>query len=134
MDVEEDVLDAYPVRTRGATASPDDAPSPDALYLKALPLLKEARTSTLGLFPAYDADALREAETLLRDVVDRSETESFLWGEALFYLGKVNIAQKDVTTARDLLQRLAQGDTRRSDEAYQILVRLQEIRPAGEAS
>lgn len=133
MRVEQDVLESYPLRTRSAAPAERTA-SPDDLYLQALPLLKNARQTTLGLFPTYDTEALQRAETLLNDVVDQSTPESFLWGEALFYLGKVHLAKREVAQARSTLQRVAQSDTRRSDEAYELLVRLQSVAPAEDPS
>jgi hypothetical protein len=132
MKIDPDVVDSYQVRTRSASpSSPADSMTADALYLKALPLLRTARTSTLGLFPRYDAERLSEAETLLQSVVERAQPGSFLSREARFYLGKVNLAQDDVQTARSYLKAVAGGDGRRAEEAYRILKRLQEVAPAG---
>ena len=129
MKVDSDVIRSYSLRTRGDNTGLEEQ-SPDALYLEALPLLQSARHTTLGLFPRYDSESLTEAESLLQNVARRTETGSFLWGESLFYLGKVHLAQEDVNAARDALHLVAQSDTRRSDEAYTILVRLEEVRPS----
>ena len=125
MQVDEDVLDTYPLRTRGESSTT----TTDALYLEALRHLRDARQSTLGLFPSFDETALREAETRLVQVADRTDPNSFLWGEALFYLGKINLAQEDVQTARQALKQVAQSDGRRAEEAYELLVQLQDVAP-----
>jgi tetratricopeptide (TPR) repeat protein len=131
MEIDPDVVDSYRVRTRSAAPppSPADSMTADALYLKALPLLRTARTSTLGLFPRYDAERLAEAETLLQSVLERTQPGSFLSREARFYLGKVNLAQDDVPQARSYLKAVAEGQGRRAEEAYRILRRLQEVAP-----
>lgn len=129
MEVDNNMLETYPLRTRGETAAPT---STDKLYLEALRYLKDARESTLGLFPSYDATALQEAETRLAKVVDRTDPNSFLWGEALFYLGKINLAQEDVPTARQALKQVAQSDGRHADAAYDLLVQLQEVDPSSD--
>jgi TolA-binding protein len=126
VDVNEDVIESYQTRVRSPLPEAEEDTTADDLYLQALPLLRNARTSTLGLFPHFDHRKLREAESLLQRVVDQTEAGSFLRLEAYFYLGKVNLAQGEVETARSNFKRVVQREGRRATEAYQILKRLQE--------
>ena len=131
VDVDEDVVESYQPRLRSpmATTARNDT-TPDDLYLQALPLLRSARTSTLGLFPHVDHRKLREAEGLLRRVVDQTDSGSFLQLEAHFYLGKINLSQGEVEAAREHFKIVVRQEGRRTTEAYQILKRLEETYPA----
>lgn len=130
MDVDEDVINSFQdVRTRSAT--PADTVTADAIYLRALPLLRDARTTTMGLFPHFDPQKLAEAEQLLNRVVASTERGSFLQLEAHFYLGKVRLAQGRVNEARSHFKAVVQHEGRRATEAYRILKRLEEEHPAG---
>jgi tetratricopeptide (TPR) repeat protein len=131
MDVSTDVIEGYQTRVRSPMPQASADTMPDDLYLRALPLLRNARTSTLGLFPHFDLRKLSEAESLLQRVVDRTEPGSFLQLEAYFYLGKINLAQGEVETARTQFQEVVRREGRRAESAYQILKELEEIRPVG---
>lgn len=131
MDVSTDVIEGYQTRVRSPMPQASADTTPDDLYLRALPLLRNARTSTLGLFPHFDLRKLSEAESLLQRVVDRTESGSFLQLEAYFYLGKINLAQGEVETARTQFKEVVRREGRRAESAYQILKELEEVRPAG---
>jgi hypothetical protein len=125
-DVSDRVVSSYAdTRTRGP-ATPDTMQVQD-VYLEALSLLRGARTSTLGLFPRFDPEKLGRAEQLLTQVTEQTPPSSFLALEAQFYLGKVNLAQRQVDTARAQLRRVVKRDGRQADEARRILRRLQEL-------
>jgi len=130
VDVNEDVIESYQARVRSPIAAARNDTTPDDLYLQALPLLRSARTSTLGLFPHVDHKKLREAEGLLQRVIGQTEPGSFLQLEAHFYLGKINLAQGEVEVARDHFKTVVQQEGRRTTEAYQVLKRLEETYPA----
>lgn len=131
MDVSTDVIEGYQTRVRSPMPQASADTTPDDLYLRALPLLRNARTSTLGLFPHFDLRKLREAESLLQRVVDQTESGSFLQIEAYFYLGKINLAQGEVETARAQFKEVVRREGRRAESAYQILKELEEVRPVG---
>jgi tetratricopeptide (TPR) repeat protein len=131
MDVSTDVIEGYQTRVRSPMPQASADTTPDDLYLRALPLLRDARTSTLGLFPHFDLRKLSEAESLLQRVVDRTEPGSFLQLEAYFYLGKINLAQGEVETARTQFKKVVRREGRRAESAYQILKELEEVRPVG---
>lgn len=97
------------------------APSPDALYLKALKQLREARTSVLGLFPRYDDVALSEAERLLGEVIAAEDAGSFVQLDAYYFLGKIHLARGDKPEARDALLRVVRGEGRNAPAASDIL-------------
>lgn len=133
MDVNEEVIATFQdTRTRGATSV--DTVTADAIYLRALPLLRDARTSTVGLFPHYDHNKLNEAERLLRDVVASTSAGAFLQLEARFYLGKVNLAQRDLDAARSHFKEVVRHEGRRATEAYRILREIEREYPAGNRS
>ena len=116
--------------TRSAVPSADTVTA-DQLYVDALTAVRNARTSTLGLFPSYDTQTLNRAEELLTQVLDRTEAGSFLALEAQFYLGKVKLAQGQVEPARSHLKIVVQREGRMAAEAQSILKTLQEEYPVG---
>jgi hypothetical protein len=132
-------VEGYPggsesLRLRGGAASesssesssPADSSRLDQRYLRALRSLRAARTTTLGLFPRYDAEALRRAEGRLEAVVEEAQAGSFLHLEALFFLGKARLAQGDKAGATRALRRVAGGGGRLTPEAQDLLNALYE--------
>lgn len=131
VDVSNQVVDNYTsTATRSAVPS-TDTPEVDQAYVDALTAIEEARTSTLGLFPRYDAEKLTQAEQHLTSVIDRAEAGSFLALEARFYLGKVYLAQERVDEARSHFKIVVEREGRMADEALDILETLQEEYPVG---
>jgi len=125
VDVSDRVVESYSTtRTRSPVPSADTV-SAQARYLEALSTLREARTSTLGLFPRYDADAVARARELLTDVVEQEDAGSFLALEARFYLGKVHLAQGHIESARSNFRTVVERGGRQAEEARDILLRLQ---------
>lgn len=125
VNVDQDVLDSYQMRTRSVAPDPGSI-SVDQTYLMALRTLDGARQSTFGLFPHYDTDKLGRSEELLRTVIERTDDGSFVQLEALYYLGNVQLAQGDVEQARRNLKAVVQLEGRRAEEAYTILKELQQ--------
>lgn len=133
VNVSSQVVDNYTsTATRSAMPSADTVTA-DQLYVKALTAVRNARTSTLGLFPSYNTKTLNRAEELLTQVLDRTEAGSFLALEAQFYLGKVKLAQGQVEPARSHFKIVVQREGRMAAEAHSILKTLQEEYPAGSA-
>ena len=122
-------VEGYSLTLRGAPAAADTT-STDALYLQALRTLRDARTTTLGLFPRYDQQKLGQAEQLLQRVIKREESRSFLQVEAHFFLGKVHLGQGKIEAARSNFQTVATSEGRRAAEAVEILTQLQKQYPA----
>jgi len=121
VDVSNQVVDNYTsTTTRSATPSPDTGTA-GQLYVEALTAVQSARTSTLGLFPSYDAGSLDRAEQLLQKVLDRSDRGSFLALEAHFYLGKVCLAQRQVDEARSHFKTVVKREGRMAEESQDIL-------------
>lgn len=129
VDLSETEIQGYQLTTRG-TPRGEGASSNDTRYLQALQTLRDARTSTLGLFPRYDQEQLAQAEQLLQQVVESEEEGSFLQVEASFFLGKVCLAQGNVEAARTHFRDVAARQGRRAEEAVDILTVLQEQYPA----
>lgn len=126
VDVSTQMVESYySTNTRSATPSADTLTA-DGLYLEALSILRDARTSTLGLFPRYDSDALEETETKLKRVLEQTESGSFLALEAQYYLGKVALAQGRVEAARDRFETVVEREGRLAEDARRILQTLQE--------
>lgn len=126
VEVSSQVVDNYADTNLRSPVPEADTASADEQYLKALSTLRKARTSTLGLFPRYDQDALAQAEQGLSRVLGRVEAQSFLALEAHFYLGKISLAQEEVEAARRHFKTVVKGEGRRADEAYDILKTLQQ--------
>jgi TolA-binding protein len=130
VDVSEQVIESYaPAEARRGPASDAEADTmrTQDRYLEALSSLRAARTAPLGLFPEYDADTVRRAEQLLRDVVAREEGGTFLALEARFYLGKAHLAQRQVEEARTQFEAVVAGEGRQADEARRILDALSDV-------
>lgn len=125
IDTDELYLEGF---NRGAMRSGNEATSaassPDALYLQALKQLRGARTSILGLFPHYDAAALREAEGLLGEVITAEDAGSFVQLDAYYFLGKIHLARGDKPAAREALLRVVRGEGRNAPAASDILQHL----------
>ncbi|MEF8795430.1 MAG: hypothetical protein V5A22_03120 [Salinivenus sp.] len=127
VDVSDQMVESYySTNTRSATPSTVDTTQAGPLYLDALGTLRGARTSTLGLFPDYDTEALEQAETRLKRVLERTEQDSFLALQAQFYLGKTYLAQGHVDAARARFERVAEHGGLRAEEARRILGVLKE--------
>lgn len=121
VDVSDQVIDNYVATELRSADSESDSASVDDRYLKALSALRAARTTSLGLFPRYDAEKLNRAERLLKQVLDQVDTGSFLALEAHFYLGKVSLAEGEIEAARDHFETVVGGEGRKMDEAHEIL-------------
>jgi anti-sigma-K factor RskA len=126
VEVSSQVVDNYADTNLRSPVPESDTASVDEQYLEALSTLREARTSTLGLFPHYDQEALARTKQALNRVLERVERGSFLALEARFYLGKVSLAQEEVETARRHFKTVVKGEGRQADEAYDILKTLQQ--------
>jgi flagellar biosynthesis GTPase FlhF len=122
---EELSVQGYRMRDGGAS-TPTDSASADARYLRALASLRKARSSTLGLFPRYDAERLRRAERLLRKVTEQTESDSFLHLEALYFLGKTQLAMGQREAARTSLRRVIEGQGRKAGAAREVLRTLED--------
>jgi TolA-binding protein len=131
VEVSDQMVESYYSANTRSLAPAADTLTADALYLQSLSTLQHARSSTLGLFPAYDADSLQQAETGLKQVLARTDAGSFLGLEAQFYLGKIHLAQKQVEAARTRFRTVVEQDGRRADEARRLLRELDEATPAG---
>ncbi len=129
VDASETHIEGYTLTTRG-TAATGTVDTSGALYLDALRTLREARESTLGLFPRYNAGKLTRAEELLQQIIEREGPRSFLQVEAYFFLGKVHLAQGNIEAARSNFQTVTLREGRRSMEAAEILTKLQREYPA----
>lgn len=133
VDVSNQVVDNYnSTATRSAVPSRDTLTA-DQLYVDALSAVRDARTSTLGLFPSYDAKKLDRAEELLTRALDRTESGSFLALETQFYLGKVRLAKGQVDAARSNFRTVVEQEGRMAAEARSILETLRTEVPEGEA-
>ena len=119
----------YTANTRSATPTSDTASASD-LYLRALSSLRDARTSTFGLFPNYNPDSLQKVESTLTQVLEETDNDSFLALEAQFYLGKTYLAQGRVPDARACFTTVVELEGRRAQEAQNILETLREEYPA----
>ena len=119
-------VDLEQLHTHGS-AAPDDLPPSEALYLKALPVLRDARTSTLGLFPHYDSKALARAASLLEEVAGTEATDPALRLEAQYLLAKVRLAQHSEPDAEALLRTVVAAQGWRSADAMTLLEELEKI-------
>ena len=115
-----------PGETRPGASTAADSTGLDQRYLRGLRLLRAARTTTLGLFPRYDPATLRRAQRSLEAVAREAEPGSFMQLEALFFLGKVRLAQGDKAGATEALRNVVAGGGRLGPEAQDLLTQLYE--------
>ncbi|WP_412061558.1 hypothetical protein [Rubrivirga sp. IMCC45206] len=95
-----------------ALRSADPAPDADRL-IAAAQAVRDARRSTLGLFPSYDATALDAAAADLADLADAADRRTWVSQEARLALGRVLLHRgRDADAARVLGDLVEQGGYR----------------------
>ena len=99
----------------------------DELHTRALSLLEESRTQTLGLFPRYDQATLREAAALLQRVIAQEDENSALRSQAYYLLAKIRLAQKNVDGAKVALHAVIDGPGWKAPEAQTLLDELEKL-------
>lgn len=125
--LEGSAYDEEGLRMRSGVTLPGYASS-EELYRRALPLLREARKHTVGLFPRYDQRLLSDAAGLLERVVAQDPAASPLRSEAYYLLAKVRLAQADVEGAKTALRAVLDGSGWRVPEASALLEQLGALR------
>lgn len=113
-------LDGYEVRGMSL-------PALDELYLQGLRQLRDAHTTTLGLFPRYDAAQLEAAQAIFQHVLAQTEDDptAFVRLEAAYYLAKTRLYQGDVAEARELLEQVVAQEGLHAEDARQVLAALE---------
>lgn len=112
-------LDGYDA-VRSGPATGAAAPA-DARYLDALAHIRAARTTTLGLYPRYDAARLASAQALLEGVATDEAAGDFLRLEAFYALGKLHLLRGDPAAATDALRQVVLGQGAHAAEAEALL-------------
>jgi len=128
----EGVVENYAETNTRSISPTSQLPETEQRYLEARSALADARGSTLGLFPEYDEGKLARAKTLLEEVVDESDPDSFLALEAQFYLGKTYLANGQIQAARSRFQTVVEREGRLASEAQDILDTLNETYSSNE--
>ncbi|MEM6644821.1 MAG: hypothetical protein AAF730_01070 [Bacteroidota bacterium] len=91
--------------TRGIVMPPrNEAISTDELFRQATRMLRNARSTSLGLFPQYNPDSLAESIVALEAVISREEDDSFYIGQAHFVLGQAYLLLDDADAAQASLE------------------------------
>ncbi|MDX1440346.1 MAG: hypothetical protein R3284_10640 [Rubricoccaceae bacterium] len=103
-------------RFRGESSSTDIE-----RYEEAVALLRDARTSTLGLFPSYDFQKLGEAEQVLKRIVESSDEPTFVSMEAEFVLGRIYVHQQRYGEATEVLEPIVERAGPRAGSAQRLL-------------
>lgn len=132
VNVSNQVVDNYTSTATRSAVPPSDTTAADQLYVDALTAVREARTTTFGLFPSYNAEKLDQAEQRLTQVIEQTESGSFLALEAQFYLGKVRLAQGEINAARSHFRTVVKQEGRMVTEARSILETLRNEYPDSE--
>ncbi len=121
-------IEVQDFQMRGGSGEPvPDLVSSEELRDRAVLLLQEARTHTLGLFPHYDPATLSEAADLLQRVVEQEPETSTLRSDAYFLLARVRLAQKNVDGARAALHAVINGSGWKAVEAQALLNDLERL-------
>ena len=113
-------IEAQELQMRGGDPVPNYVTS-EELRNRALSLLQEARTHTLGLFPNYDQATLNEAADLFQRVINQEDNTSHLRSDAYFMLAKIRLAQKNVDGAKVALHAVLEGSGWKTVEAQALL-------------
>lgn len=119
-------FEAEGLRMRGGVTEPDYESSED-YYRRALPLLREARAHTLGLFPHYDQALLNNAAVLLERVVAQDPEDSALRSEANYLLANIRLVQQHGAHAKAALEAVLAGSGWRGSEAQALLEELKNL-------
>lgn len=96
-------------------------------YALALEALAAARSTTFGLFPHYDDDALDAVAVRLREVVNASGPGSWEGAEALYALGRLRLYQGQDEEAVWAFQSVVAHDGPHASEARRTLAYLQRV-------
>ena len=95
-------------------------PPPDDL-VESLEILREARSSTLGLFPSYDEERLAAAAELVGGVAADIDQTTLRRIQAHYILGKIRMYQgRDVEAAR-ALQAVVDDQVPGAEDARRLL-------------
>ncbi len=95
-------------------------PTADALD-ESLELLRNARTSTLGLFPSYDAERLEAAAALAEGFAADGEATAMRTLRAQYVLGKIRMYQERDAEAAEALQKVVDGRGEGAEDARRLL-------------
>lgn len=106
------------LRLRGVDGGMDPAAE---RYAAALDRLNTARSSTLGLFPAYDEAQLDTTVQLLRQVTELDQPDAALGLEAWYLIGRVLLYRGDVAAARDAFQIVVERQGPSTPDARRLL-------------
>lgn len=106
------------LRLRGVDGLMDPAAE---RYATALDRLQAARSSTLGLFPAYDAAGLDATLGLLREVTELEASDAALGLEAWFLIGQVLLYEGDLQAAREAFQIVVNHQGPSAPDAQRLL-------------
>ncbi|MEM1042438.1 MAG: hypothetical protein AAGI91_07385 [Bacteroidota bacterium] len=106
------------LRLRGADGDMD--PVADR-YAEALDALHDARSTTLGLFPSYAPDGLREATALLEQAASLGAPDGPIALEARFVIGKIRLYQGDEAAARQAFQTVVDERGPSAPDAQRLL-------------
>jgi hypothetical protein len=90
-----------------------------------LGLLREARSTSVGLFPRFDPGKLEEAELRLARVIGLEEENSYLALEAYYFSGIAKLARHDVSGAYDAFQQVIAGSGQKTPQARQLVAELE---------
>jgi hypothetical protein len=90
-------------------------------YAAALDALREARSSTLGLFPHYETEGLNVAIQLLEEAADLEGQDSALGLEAWFLIGKILLYEGETDLARDAFQIVVEQQGPSAPDAQRLL-------------
>ena len=119
----DDLIGMGPMRS----ASPTTGLTNEQRYEQAIELLRDVRTSTLGLFPRYDTERLQVAGSLLAGIAEQQGEETMLQLEASYLLAKVRLAQHNVPAARQALMQVINSENGwRKGEAEALLEAIEE--------
>jgi len=102
------------LRFRGQDSSPDD-------LVESLEILREARSSTLGLFPSYDGDRLDAAAELAARVAADEDQTTLQRGQAHYILGKIRMYQGRDVEAAQALQTVIDNQVPGAEDARRLL-------------
>jgi hypothetical protein len=115
------------LRLRGPDGQPDLAAG---RYAAALDALRAAQSSTLGLFPRYEAEGLSEAARLLEEAAELEGRDSALGLEAWFLIGKIRLYEDDTEGAREAFEIVVEREGPSAPDALRLLAEIGPTEPS----
>lgn len=122
---QQDELDPAPYELRTRSGNDVQVSPTDSLFIQALSILREGQRSYFGLFQSRDDEALARAASVLRQMLESEERETYLTLEARYLLAKILIQQGRLGSASEQLETVIDEGGGRTARARELRAELE---------